>query len=231
MASSIATQGASAGFDTAVEEQLDIFAAGGVVRGGVDTGPFKVWGEWGYSSGGDEDTILNFLGPVGSKNGSVLGALEAQQDDALGAAITGTEIGTYPFDSEFDVALILYEEVGPLNPVNLTPIVQNTWYLKGVFEYAATDDTTLYLLGVYGELNKGVQTYRIEGDGSDVSPINVATGSVEDQLGFELDWGVDHRFGENLRGEVKMGYLFTGNAFGPERQDVFMVRPQLSVMF
>ncbi len=234
VAQTIATEGASAGFDVARDEPLDIFLGGGVVRGGMESGPLRLTGEWGYSSGGDgKNALINFVGPVAGKGPEAKAAVAAQENDALGAALTGTKVGSYPFDTEYDVAVILYHEVGPLEPVNLQPDVHNTTYLKGTGEWKLDDATRLWSSLIWGELNRGVETYHIVGadDGDPTTPVTVVSDGTKKDLGVEIDWGIDRKFGDNLRAEIKMGYLFVGSAFGPTAQDIFMVRPQLAVIF
>ncbi len=234
VAETVATQGASAGFDVARDEPLEVFLGGGVVRAGVESGPGRFTGEWGYSSGGDDENVLiNFVGPVDAKGPEAKAALTAQVDDALGAAITGTKGTSYPFDTEYDVAVILYEEAGPLEPVNLKPTVHNTMYLKGTGEWQLDDATRLWAAVIWGELNEPVETYHIEGadDGDENTPVTVVSDGKKKDLGVELDAGIDHQFGENLRAEIKLGYLFVGSAFGPTADDIFMIRPQLAITF
>ncbi len=234
VAQTIAAEGASAGFDVARNESLEVWLGGGVVRGGVENGPFRLTGEWGYSSGGDDDNVLiDFIGPVNAKGPEAKAALEAQVDDALGAAITGTKAGSYPFDTEYDVAVILYEEAGPLEPVNLAPDVHNTMYVKGTGEWNLDDSTRLWAAVIWGQLNRPVETYHIEGadDGDPNTPVTVVSDGKKKDLGVEIDFGIDRKFGENLRAELKAGYLLSGDAFGPTASNIFMLRPQLAIVF
>lgn len=234
VAETVAADGASAGFDAARRQTLDVLLGGGVVRGGVESRALKLTAEWGYSTGGSgNNALIDFIGPVGAKGPESKAALEAQQNDALGAAITGSKVGSFPFDTEYDVAVILYHEVGPLEPVNLQPDVHNTMYLKGTGEWHLDDATRLWGSVIWGQLNRGVATYHVEGadDGDPNTPVTVVSDGVKKDLGVEIDWGIDRKFGDNLRAEIKMGYLFVGNAFGPTAANIFMVRPQLAITF
>ena len=216
------------------EEVLDVEVYGGLVRAGIDQGFLTFTAEVGYASGGDSstETLVNFVGVAGSSGPEARAALRDRLDDALGAAVQGTKIGTYPFDPEHDAALILYEEVGPVNPVNEKPLVFNTTYVKGTVE-ADFGATRAYVMVLFGKLNEPVEAFRIEGadDGREDTPVTIVSEGLEKDLGIEVDVGIDRSFTEHLRAELKIGYLSTGDAFGSQAEDVFMIRPQVALEF
>ena len=160
-------------------------------------------------------------------------------DDVVGErALTGKNFNAYPFDSEYDVALILYEIAGPINPASGLPGVINTTYGKLTAEFEITDTVVTYVSVVAGWLNRDITLSRntaVEGDvvrfvvDDEDDPNEIVT--RESFLGVELDAGVTWHIHPNLVAEIKAGYVSTGAAFGPDEADIIGIRPQIAVVF
>ena len=239
VALAISERGVAEGLPIAFAEEIDVLIYGGVVRGGWNGDGLRLRLEAGYSSPTDaNDFAAVRVGPEGSRDADLDLALEDNLDDLTGErALTGRDFGAYPFDSEYDVALLLYEVAGPINPASGNPGVFNTVYGKVTMEWQATDDLVLWGSVVAGWLNEPVVivTDRLHPDDpvefvhdeDDTNQIVIE----ERALGVELDLGAVWTLHEHLKAEVKAGYLRTGESFGPHREDVFGIRPQVALTF
>jgi hypothetical protein len=137
----------------------------------------------------------------------------------LEAGLTGSRATRFAFDPEYDPALILFEEVGPLGPDG-RPTVANAFYVKAFGEMYLTDTVGIFGQVIYGRLLRAFQRFRLDCE-------CVRDAGPAEELGVEIDAGVTWRINELLAAELRMGYLVSGSALGPGAEDVFMIRPQV----
>ncbi len=236
----IARDGAEAGIPIFLHESIDVLVAGGVVRGGYRESGLTLTTEIGYSSPPDagDDFAAPRVGPEGAASSDLNQRIVDAIDDLKGeGALTHHKFQAFPFDQEFDVAVVLYQVAGPIDPASELPTVINTTYGKVAAAYQLDDHWTIYTSGVVGWLNRPVRIVTNKLHPTD-PPVFVHDEDDTNEivthpafLGFELDAGVVWQPHPNIKAELKGGYLFTGDTFGPSRDDIFAIRPQLGVMF
>lgn len=225
---------ATIGVDGVSQDTVDAQALGGVVRSGMQVGPATIGVEIGGSRAltGD-DVTPPIVGPMGAPNSQVAeDAIAAELEQRqLEAGLTGRKASLYSFDREFDPALILFEEVGPLG-ADGRPTVANAFYAKLAASLSPLQDLDVFGLVVYGQLARKVERFTVMcGPPADCREDLVAVvmpAGAADELGVELDAGVVYHVIEHLTGELRIGQLWSGHAFGPDAKDVTAVRVQIA---
>ncbi len=234
-ASTIAARITGQGVDSIAQDEISAQALGGTFRSGLRVGPVRLGLEVGGSKALAEDDVSPpMVGPFTSGRSSAAGAaiagvLEARQ---LEAALGGKRASLFSFDREYDPALILFEEVGPIGPDG-DPTVANAFYAKLAASFSPTPDVDVFGLAIYGQLARKVERFRIDcgppADCRENLAANVIDAGAADELGVEIDAGVTYRIVEHLTAELRGGYLFSGHAFGPDAEDVKAIRLQIGV--
>ncbi len=219
-------------------EDLTVQTFGGVVRAEVTTGPIRA----GLETGGSRDLGSRSTTPpavVGIGGGKLVAVTDATENSLAGDLITAGVLGSrytnLPLDREYDPAVILFEEVGPLG-LQGNPAVANAWYQRIFGSYQLREDLNLWGSAIYGRLATAVQPIRICCDcnveqciSGDPTQLTIVREKPASDLGIEIDAGAVYRVTEWLTSEVKLGHLFTGDAFGRTASDVTLVRIQFAL--
>jgi hypothetical protein len=226
---------AAEGVDGIAQDEITAQALGGVMRSGMVVGPARLNFEVGGSRAlAGDDVTPPMIGPfTGGKSelvGETIGSVLEQR--ALEAALTGSRASLFSFDREFDPALILFEEVGPVGAEG-DPTVANAFYVKLAASLSPLPDLDVSGLVLYGQLARKVERFTVMcGPPADCRENLSATAmpaGAADELGVEVDLGVTYHVIEHLTAELRGGYLFSGHAFGPDAQDVKAIRVQIGV--
>lgn len=236
----IAQDGASAGIPYILHESVDVLVAGGVLRGGYKADGVTLTTELGYSSppDGGDDFAQPRVGPEGAANSGLNQQILDAVDDVKGeGALTHRKFQSFPFDQEYDVAVVLYQVAGPIDPASELPTVINTTYGKLSGAWQIDDTVSVYTSALIAWLNRPITLVKnrlhpddpplLVHDEDDTNEIV----THPSYLGFELDAGIVWQPHPNLKAELKGGYLFTGDTFGPDGDDIFAIRPQIGVMY
>ncbi len=236
----IAQHGAAAGIPEILHENVDVLVGGGVVRGGYKDDGMSLTTEVGYSSppSANNDFAEPRVGPEGAGNNAVNAEIFKTVDDLKGeGALTRDKFQSFPFDQEYDVAVLLYEVAGPIDPATELPTVINTTYGKLTGTWQLSDEVSVYSSGVAGWLNQPLKVVTNNLHPTDPPKFIHKEDDTNEVihhpafLGVELDAGITWTPHPNLKAELKGGYLFTGNTFGPYRDNIFGIRPQLAILF
>lgn len=238
-AAALADRIASNGLRALEMESVDVSAFGGMGRAGVRTGPLTAFIELAGTGDLDSDSATP-PAVVGVGGGRLVSAGAAFENTLAGDLITrglsGTEVQTFAFDGEYEPAVILFDQVGPLGRDG-APTVANAWYQRVAASYQLYDDLELWGSVIYGKLVTSVRPItvicdeQVQCEDGDPDLLRVERGDLANGLGVEIDAGAVYQATKWLRGEVKGGYLFTGDAFGPARKDVSALRLQVAVEF
>ncbi len=234
-ANSIAARIAGEGVDGIAQDTITAQALGGVFRSGMVLGAVRLGFEAGGSKALAEDDVSPpMIGPFSggrsdAASAAIAGVLEARQ---LEAALGGKRAALFSFDREFDPALILFEEVGPIGSDG-EPTVANAFYAKLAASFSPIRDLDVFGLALYGQLARKVRRFRIDCgpplDCRENLAANVIDAGAADELGVEIDAGATYHVIEHLTAELRGGYLMSGHAFGPEAEDVKALRLRVGV--
>ena len=214
-------------------DDIDVDAFAAIGRAGLRAGPLHVRIEVGAS----KDIGRNSVTPsvvLGLGGGRSRGVGEVSEAFLFGSLLTsglqGERFSLLPIDPEHDPALILFEEVGPLGPDG-RPAVTNAVYERLSAEYQVTDDWQVYLNIIVAQLARDVERFRVELDEctDPCEGARLIREKPSSDLGWEVDVGTWYAFNEWLKGEVKAGYLHTGEAFGSKADPVTAIKAQLVV--
>ncbi len=226
---------ALSGVDTIASDTVTSQALGGVLRSGMRIGPLRAGVEIGGSRAlASDDVTPPIVGPMGANKSQIASdairtELEARE---LEAALTGRRASLFSFDREYDPALILFDEVGPLGSDG-SPTVANAFYVKLSGQMEILHGFDAFGLVVYGQLARKVERFRVEcGPPADCRAnlsAQVVPAGAADELGVEIDAGITYHLNDYLTAELRSGLLIPGQAFGPGAHDVFAIRPQIGV--
>jgi len=210
--------------------KTDVNAINGVLRATYNYEPLKFIVEGGYSSGQEKDAVI----------------------PERNSPRTTSKITTYPFNPDYNVGLILFEEVlyrksldaaenrfpypndERLSLKELIPShgsVRNAWYVAPLIKLDLTDalGTKLGILyaqaveDLYDPTSRAAGWTNYEGNHK-----------LSKDLGWEIDWGIHFGLADNFDFGVQLGYFIPGKAFETTSGDttnVFETQTRLTVTF
>lgn len=208
--------------------RTDVNALNGVLRATYSYDPLKIIVEGGYASGMKNDAAL----PLNSTDKS-------------------SKITSYPFNPDYNVGLILFEELlarktaeavgtGTTIPYpefrELIPTygsVENAWYAAPLVKFDLTEAFGMKLGVLYAQSIEPLTDPNSRYESS-VYGRNYDGGKPSRDLGWEIDYGLHFGLADNFDVGVQLGYFIPGKAFANRdgnKVNIFETLTRLTLTF